>query len=223
MAPVAETPRGPLPATEVDLRPVALRALRALVQLDRPAAVSDLTPQLGGHPNSVRLHVEGLVAGGLARLVPGEAQGRGRPAKLYEATIHGRQLAEQDATLDDFHALIEATADHLGDGPDAPEKARELGRAWGRRIVQRSGSDGGMMRTLAAQGFTPTQDGDVVLLRTCPFLGEARRRPELICSLHQGLVDVTSDDQGVITPFAAPGACVVTMGVPADQPADEED
>lgn len=206
-----DTPRGPEAAVQVDLQPVALRTLRALVRHGGPAAISDLSPVLGGHPNSVRLHLEALVSDGLAERVAGEIRGRGRPAKLYHATLYGQQLAGQDAEQDDIHALIDAVADRLADAPNAAQAARELGRAWGRRMIERSGATRDMVATLAAQGFTPSRDGDVVLLRTCPFLGEARRRPDVICSLHHGLIDSTSDSQTDLTPFAAPGACVVTL------------
>lgn len=194
----------------MELRPAVLRTLRALVEFDHPAAITDLTPVAGGHPNSVRLHLESLLKDGLVELVALEATGRGRPAKLYQATIHGRQLAQQDTTPDDFRAFVDATIDHLAGGADAPASARALGRSWGQRLTERSGTKPDMMETLAAQGFTPTVEGDVVLLRTCPFVREARRQPELICSLHQGLLDVASDYTALIKPFSAPSGCVVS-------------
>ncbi|MFV0453384.1 MAG: helix-turn-helix transcriptional regulator [Propioniciclava sp.] len=213
---MAQTVLGPEEAAVADLRPSSLTILRALVALGQPGAIADLTPDVGGHPNSVRLHLAALVRDGLAELVAAEARGRGRPAKRYTPTVHGRQIAEQDAELDDFHALIEAVADHLSASENPTTEARELGRAWGRRLTRRA-SDRDLFASLGAQGFTPERDGDQIRLRTCPFLRQARERPALICALHHGLVDALADEPVRLEPFAVPGACLI-RAVPADRP-----
>lgn len=205
-----DSQHGPQAANPGGVRPVAIRTLRALAARHEPVTVADLVPDLGDHPNSVRLHLDALVSDGLAERVSTEPTGRGRPAKRYAATLHGRQLAHQDSELDDVHALIEATVDHIAENARAAETAQALGRRWGERLRERSGSDRDVVATLAAQGFTPETDGDRILIRTCPFLGEARRRPELICTLHQGLLDAMVEGT-TLEPFAAPAACVVTI------------
>ncbi len=57
----------------------------------------------------------------------------------------------------------------------------------------------------------------VVRLTRCPLLAVAERYPDIVCSIHQGLVEGAleqwsdSTTRVVLTPFAQPGACVLTM------------
>ncbi|MFV0407313.1 MAG: helix-turn-helix transcriptional regulator [Propioniciclava sp.] len=218
-----ESTYGPQPTADVNVPIPALRVLQALAQVDRAAAITDLTPLVGGHPNSVRLQLDGLVTDGFVELVTTKPQGRGRPAKLYALTVHGRQIAHQDPELGEYPALIEGIADHLATTPDPRGAARQVGQAWGRRIRNRSGASRSLNQTLAAQGFTPTHEDDLIVLRTCPFLGEARQRPEVICSLHQGLVDATAEGPVTLHPFAVPGGCVIASAESVDaRPATED-
>ena len=73
-----------------------------------------------------------------------------------------------------------------------------------------------MLGALAGQGFTPQQQPDGIHLLTCPMLAEARDAPEVVCSLHQGMLDALSEVPLRLVPFAGPGYCLVS---PAEVPA----
>ena len=68
-------------------------------------------------------------------------------------------------------------------------------------------------------GFAPLESpGDaLVLLRRCPLLDVARRYPEVVCQVHQGLIagaltQLGGDDTGVdLLPFAEPDACRLVL------------
>ena len=75
-----------------------------------------------------------------------------------------------------------------------------------------------VMRLLARLGFTPIPPGaespsEGIALRTCPLLELAEEMPEVICQVHQGLVEGALEHYGStrpaveLLPFAEPGAC----------------
>lgn len=197
---------GPQPARTDRPREAALRVLRSLAAAEEAITITALTAELGGHPNSVRMHLEHLVSEGFAVEEPAPTGGRGRPPRAYRATIAGLQVAGQDDTWDGSSALVAALAEQFATGPEPVDAARELGRRWGRRLRH---ADAGLLATLAAQGFTPRVSGDGIELRTCPLLATARQLPAVVCSIHQGLIDELSDDPLRLIPFARPGACVL--------------
>lgn len=197
---------GPQPARTDRPRDAALRVLRSLAAAEGPVTITALTAELGGHPNSVRMHLEHLVSEGFAVEEPAPTGGRGRPPRAYRATIAGLQVAGQDDTWDGSSALVAALAEQFATGPEPVAAARELGRRWGRRLRH---ADAGLLATLAAQGFTPRTCDDGIELRTCPLLATARQLPQVVCSIHQGLIDELSDDPLRLLPFARPGACVL--------------
>jgi len=202
--------------------------LRALVAATRPVTVNDLQDVLGGHANAVRLQLDELVSRGFVTTTTQPAQGRGRPARTYAPTVAGRQVAGQEVPGDP--ALIDAVADYLSTTEDPGAAARALGRAWGVRLregersrehetVDASGGvlDGGVLDLLARQGFTPVTDERGLRILTCPMLDAARLRPDVVCALHQGLLDAAADrPPGAVAgeplrlvPFGAEDACLV--------------
>ncbi len=197
---------GPQPARTDRPREAALRVLRALAATEEPRTIAALTAELGGHPNGVRMHLEHLVGEGFAIEEAAPASGRGRPPRAYRATIAGRQVAGQDDGWDGGPALVAAVAEQLATASDPAAEARTLGRRWGRRLKQ---ADADLLTTLAAQGFAPRVAEDGIELRTCPLLETARQLPEVVCSIHQGLIDELSPAPLRLAPFARPGACVV--------------
>lgn len=201
------TPLGPQPARTDRPRAAALRVLRAVAAAEEPVTLAELTAGLGGHPNTTRAQLEHLVADGFAVESSRPGTGRGRPARVYVATVAGRQVALEDPGWDGHQALVEAVAEQLVGTPDPIAAAHSLGRGWGRRLAASEDSD--LVHVLAAQGFTPEETADGIALRTCPLLESAQRWPEVVCAIHQGLIDAVSPQPRKLLPFAAPGACLV--------------
>lgn len=208
-------PRGPQPVRTDRPRPPAVRVLRAVVATGG-ATISELQAGLGGHPNTIRQQLEQLVGQGFAEEVLLPASGRGRPARRYVATTAGRQIALEDPRRDEHGALVEALAEQLAVQPDAAATARAVGEAWGRRLRGEPGLD--VARVLEAQGFTPEPVPTGFALRTCPLLEAAREHPEVVCSIHQGLVDAIEPGRWQIRPFALPDACLAARATPGVGP-----
>ena len=219
LARVTSFPVGPQPTRTDRPRAAALRVLRALTELDQPALLQSLVDALGGHPNSVRAQLDQLVEAGFVEPVSSVVIGRGRPPKRFEVTIAGRQVALEDPERDDYLSFIEAVAEDLAERPDSQGLASELGRRWGRRMRDSRGDDLDLVDILANHGFTPMPTEDGLVLRTCPLLALGGRRPDVICTIHGGLLDTLTDGQATLTPFVGHG-CAVTMVDPQGPPAE---
>ncbi|MDN5572186.1 MAG: hypothetical protein L0G22_13195, partial [Propionibacteriaceae bacterium] len=189
-----DTTWGPQPTPTSGLSPARGRVAAALGRLGPEAALADLADELGGHPNATRQHLDGLVADGFADVAERHGAGRGRPARVYTLTAAGRRaLAGPVAPVAE---VLGALASHLAAAPDsgAPESG---GPASG---AQASGAQAAGSRT------------DVIRLLTCPMLESARAHPEVVCAIHEGLIQaaLAEGTPGVrIIPFAEPDCCVV--------------
>lgn len=210
-------PLGPRAARGDRPRLAALRVLRTLAAATEPLTVSDLVAELGGHPNTARLHLGALVDAGFVVEVASRVALPGRPARRFEATVTGSQVAFEDPGRDHCAALVAAISDLLSSGPAPRPVARALGAAWGRHLMAAHDGPADLVAALAGQGFAPETTAWGIRLRTCPLLAEARTRPEVVCGIHQGLVDALSPAPLSLVPFAEPGACLIRpVGVSAE-------
>lgn len=217
---------GPAP-TPVHGIPVALsgQRLRVLeyVRAHSPVRVADAAAGLDLHPNTVREHLDAVVALGLLERSTESALGRGRPATSYRASA-----ADPAVAVRDYAGLATALAGHLARTSGHPERdARTAGTEWGRELVGDAGRAGTdprqtVLDTLTRLGFAPDADaaspdthgGRGIALRTCPLLDTARRYPTVVCQVHLGIVEGMLERLGAraargldLIPFAEPGAC----------------
>jgi len=193
------------------LSAAVLRVLRALVDNPDPMTVAELALALGGHPNTMRLHLQALLVDGWVAELPLTPHGRGRPPKAYAATDAGsRVAAPSSATLVDA-AFVEALTEHLEASPHPGAAAVSIGRRWGVRLSE-TGEHSGLVSTIIGQvsGAEGILDGHA--FRSCPLVTTARRNPDVVCGLHQGLIDALAPAPMTLAPFARPGMC---MAVPA--------
>ncbi len=202
--------------------------LDALRQAPTPVSVGDLARTLDLHPNTIRFHLDGLVADGQVEPIPGVAVGPGRPPARFR--VRRRMDPNGPANHDLLARLL---VGHLATtAADPAATAAAIGRAWGAGLIagSESGSEPGgpsraeaverMVGTLADLGFAPERPstGTQIRLRHCPFLamvdadatGEVPERA-VVCGVHLGLMDGA---------FAAMGAPVTVRGVEAFAEAD---
>jgi predicted ArsR family transcriptional regulator len=232
---VHNTRLGPRPAPPPvpGLGPARRRVLDALIRRPDGATVTELTEELGGHRNSIRLHLEALAgtdagAGPLVQTATEPAAGRGRPATRYRATAAGRSVPTPHPAAEDYRDLLSAFAEHVAAGAEDPgSAARGIGRQWGRRlaaeggVTERTGEPVAATREvvglLGRLGFSPEADARMPhthRLTACPLLDVARAHPEVVCQVHLGLVQgalmTRAAETGYdvdLTPFAEDGAC----------------
>ncbi|MFP5416888.1 MAG: helix-turn-helix transcriptional regulator [Actinomycetes bacterium] len=195
------------------LPPARLRVAAALAAAGGAVPLAALARRVGGHPNATRAHLNALVAGGLAVAAPLPGAGRGRPPLGWKLTGPGRRALAGDLPLAAYTELATAMASELARSASGAERARALGRAWGKSRAPLP-SAYAVTSILAELGFDPEVEGDVVRLRTCPILAAATAHPEIVCAIHAGMVEGASGRAGLrLVPFAEPGACRI-------QPAD---
>jgi len=204
-----------------------LRILQLLRDSPGGLGVHHLGERVGLHANTVRFHLDRLVAEGLvlrhaeARMEPG------RPRLSFTATA--RPDTERDQRS--YRLLAEILAGYIADAvPDAAGAATEAGRTWGRYLTERrtpyrttseEEAVTELLRTLDEVGFAPelsqNEPYDKVLMRHCPFLEVAEAHREVACSVHVGLMQgVLAELRAPITadrlqPFVEPSLCIAHL------------
>lgn len=192
--------------------PVArARVAAALAELGPATPLSVLSERLGGHPNATRAHLDAMVTSGYAVAAQLPRSGRGRPALGFTLTRAGEAALRGDPATSAYVELVSVLAAHLDGVPNAAEQAREIGREWGASKAARP-STSTAVRLLDDLGFSPDLSERTIRLHTCPLLDAAEAHPDVVCSIHAGLVQATSGDAGAeLTPFVEPGACCVHL------------
>lgn len=190
------------------LSAAVLRVLRALVGSQRPMTVAELADTLDGHPNTMRLHLQTLLDDGWVAELPQPPHGRGRPSKAYAPTVAGRRASSSPSAALVDAAFVEALAEHLEASPHPGAAAMSIGRGWGARLGATRDHEG-LVGALIGQGFAAERIPEGLAIRSCPLLDSARRNPDVVCGLHQGLIDALAPEPMTLAPFARPGMCMV--------------
>lgn len=179
-----------------------------LAGLDEPVTVAEIAHRLGQHRNTVREHVDALLAAGLLEQHEPRAHARGRPAARYAVRPGGGAPFPQSA-------LLEALVRRLETEPDGARVARALGRQAAPVTDDDSPT---LTEHLRAWGLTPRAEAgqQQVRLTTCPLRDLADGRPDaVVCAFHQGVLDVLArGSHPELTPFAEPGACLLSLSPP---------
>lgn len=218
-APVRGEARGDVMSAE------RARALEDLQRRSNPPTSAEVGRSLDLHTNTARLHLEALVARGLAERFSSHPQGRGRPAVRYRAVP---QLSEPDRRVRGLGGFAGALSAHIQrTSPDPAAAARSIGADWAGSFDTASstvtGDPAGVaVGRLDQLGF----DSDLAhivgsrstyRLRRCPLLDVAKGNSDVVCNVHLGLVRGTLAQLGAdhvradLEPFAEPGACVLTF------------
>lgn len=200
-----------------------------LSETTEPVTVQQLSVRLGQHTNTVREHLDALVAMGLAYRIPGVAAGRGRPPIHYRAVPPERSRPQ----LREYATLATVLAEQINrSSRDPVGDAIAAGLLWGNALGAKGpeGREGARSRTIEvidSLGFDPAErpDGSVDL-RQCPLLEAARHNPTIVCGVHLGMVQALHTAHGApaeevsLEPFAKTGACILRFRKEdADSPA----
>ena len=218
---------GPRPASSSRAAEAPGRAasgiLEVLESLGAPATVATVAHLTGPHANTVREHLDALVGAQLVERTPQPASGRGRPAWRYAPVPAVAPPASEYAGLATALAMQLATT-----SADPERDAAQAGEAWGRRltaddpVARRTGAAArrGAVEVLDRLGFEPTTDDRATTARLtrCPLLDAAKEQPDVVCSVHLGIVRGAldtwgaADEPAALVPFAEPGACLLHLG-----------
>lgn len=183
------------------------------VEARESVTAAEIVATTGLHENTVREHLERLRADGRLRRIRSQAQGRGRPGWRWEAP-------PADA-VNPYAGLALALADALAQtSADPVAAARAAGSQWGAEIAaQHTEADDArelVLATMREQGFEPDASGDAIVLHRCPLLAAAARRSDVVCAVHEGMVEGiarsrTQKSDAELQPFRADGACILHL------------
>jgi predicted ArsR family transcriptional regulator len=174
-----------------------------LARSPAPLATADIAESLGLHPNTVRPHLERMRDVGLLDVATEVRSGVGRPQHLYSLAPDAPSLGLEPPTFPLLSKMLLRLAASAGvSGDDAAQVGRTQGRADAEAHALADSCLEALVAELDGLGFDPTvtgsDDGDcaVVGFAHCPFRELAEQHPELVCSLHRGLVEGFVDAVG---------------------------
>jgi predicted ArsR family transcriptional regulator len=190
-----------------------------------PLDVAVLAAAVGLHVTTARFHLDVLERAGLVRRATARDSRPGRPRMLYVATA-AADVSEGHRQLAD--ALVAALAADPRTGRNWAEQA---GRHWADNQVP--AADGQSWEEGTRQvsdvfgrlGFAPRVVDDSqqrhLELDACPFRDLARTYPDVVCSLHLGLLRgslsrlrVPLAEQAGLRPFVGSELCIADISVP---------
>jgi len=205
--------------------PTRRRLLELLPADGAPRDAHDLGDAVGLHPSTVRFHLEILRRAGLVIRQTHPQAGVGRPRTAYAA-------AGRDSTATAYERLASQLAANLADTTEGrAARAEQIGLDWARQLVPAGAGTGDTMDEAARQvsglfdriGFEPelssVGESRQIALRACPFRAVARQHPEVVCSVHLGLLRGSLDRlgtraEGRLLPFVEPELCLAQLTPP---------
>lgn len=196
-----------------------LGVLRVLEAAERPQTIADISEATGLHANTIRGHIDALMAAGRVARLAGPRGDRGRPLWLYSAQP-GDTLSELALVLTE--ALELATA---------PELARTTAESWAETLpdVARAESVDAAVdsatEAMTRLGFDAVRNevGDELSLRACPYASLVRDHP-VICDVHAALLSQLLQRTGqpitvtALEVFPKPTVCVARLARPDTAP-----
>jgi predicted ArsR family transcriptional regulator len=167
--------------------------LLALLGHEGEATLEDLSEITGLHVNTVRGHLDVLVAGGYVERDREEPQGRGRPRLTYRAS---------EASDSPYDELAHALSDAL-ESADARELATATATKWRRTtspIAPAQSPDEAVdsaVEGLRGVGFAAESSalGDSIVIGSCPYASLIADHP-IICDIHTELLAQILTDTG---------------------------
>ena len=200
------------------------RLLQVLGSEGHPMDAASLAASVGMHVTTLRFHLDVLEDAGLVRR-HAERSGRpGRPRQLYSAVTArddgNRQLAEV------------LTGALVADSETGVVRAEQAGRRWAESLHVASPVDVAPMsfedatdqvgQLFEQLGFAPEivteADRRRIELHACPFRELASSAPQIVCTMHLGLLrgalshlGVEQAEQATLSPFVAPELCVAAI------------
>ena len=186
-----------------------------------------IADELGVHPNTVRFHLDSLVAADQVEQVEPGRKGPGRPPLMFQAV---RQM-DRGGTRH-YRLLAEILSMAFAAEPDPQAKAVAAGRAWGLKLesglesppeaaTSAEESIDRLVEVLDELGFAPERrvsgGEQQVGLRHCPFLELAETRAAVVCPIHLGLMQGAMETWGApvsvdrLEAFVEPDLCVAHL------------
>ncbi|HEY7069169.1 MAG TPA: helix-turn-helix domain-containing protein [Acidimicrobiales bacterium] len=171
-----------------------------LARSSRPLATAEIAETLDLHPNTVRPHLERMRDVGLLDIETDARGTVGRPQHRYSLAADAPSLGLEPATFPLLARMLLRVAAAGGLGTDeAVEAGRDQGQADAEMAIAMGDVPclAGLVSRLDELGFDPAvaiendagEGTATVAFTHCPFRELAEANPEIVCGLHQGLVE----------------------------------
>jgi len=185
------------------------QVLDALLASREPLDAAAVAAALGSHVTTARFHLDQLAASGLAVRRTGSERRRGRPRILYSPAgpVRDENSREQ---------LIQVLARALAREDESGAESEHAGRRWADDLGPVVADDPvrGLVDVLDRIGFAPELVDGGIRLAGCPFRDAARDEPQVVCSVHRGLIDRLLEPTGTrarLLPFVERELCLVEL------------
>ncbi|MDQ2789023.1 MAG: helix-turn-helix domain-containing protein [Actinomycetota bacterium] len=221
-----------------------VRLLDALRASSRPLDARELAAACGLHVSTVRFHLEVLSEAGLVRSQSEPARGRGRPRLLHTPASAGDASGPEGTS---YQWLATVLAAYWADTPaERTQRAERAGHALataqrlapppstGPTVEESVTQVSGLFAELGFEPELAREGQDLqIRLHACPFRAVAAQHPEVVCSLHLGLLRGALVELGApatvssLAPFVEPHLCIarvtpVTESAPDEPSADAQ-
>jgi len=184
-----------------------------LVRSPRPLVTAEIADTLGLHPNTVRPHLERMREVGLVEVT---ADGRGevgRPQHRYALSPDAPSLGLEPPTTPVLARMLLGMIVRTGaSGADARAVGETEGAARAADFAAAGSALEGLVADLERLGFDPVVAADdddadtaIVAFAHCPFAPYVATHPDIVCSLHHGMVEgfVTAMGDARVVEFCA--------------------
>ncbi len=192
-----------------------------------PMSIIAIADLLGVHANTVRFHLDSLLAAGQVEQVEQTRKGPGRPPLMFRAV---RQM-DRGGTRH-YRLLAEILTAAFAAERNPRTKALAAGREWGRTLNGAMQPPPGEAQSvdevidrladaLDDLGFAPERrvmhGEQQIALRHCPFLELAESRTDVVCPVHLGLMQGAMETWEApasvdsLQPFVEPDLCVAHL------------
>jgi predicted ArsR family transcriptional regulator len=167
-----------------------------LARAVKPLTTAEIADTIELHPNTVRPHLERMREAGLIDVEVGGRGQIGRPQHRYSLAADAPSLGLEPPVMPLLARMVLAMAERLGAGADdARAVGASEGAARARGFSEAPSSLEAIVADLDILGFDPVvseaaddRDGAVIAFANCPFGDLAVAHPDLVCSLHHGLI-----------------------------------
>ena len=174
-----------------------------LVRSPQPRTTAEIAETLQLHPNTVRPHLERMRDVGLLQ-IDVETRGEvGRPQHRYSLAPDAPSFGLEPPGTPLLSAMLLQLIELAGvRGVDAVESGRRTGGADADRYLGAPSSLEALVSQHERLGFDPVvsdgadEDTAIVAFAHCPFRSFAETNPDVVCSLHRGLVEGLLDRMG---------------------------
>jgi predicted ArsR family transcriptional regulator len=167
-----------------------------LARANKPLTTAEIADTIDLHPNTVRPHLERMRDTGLVVVEVGGRGEIGRPQHRYSLAADAPSLGLEPPVMPVLARMVLAMAERLGASPD---DARAVGAGEGASRAERFSDAPSSLEAIVSEldilGFDPVvspdaddPDAAVIAFANCPFGDLAVDHPDLVCSLHHGLI-----------------------------------